>query len=540
MRRPLIAPLALIAGLATLASASPALADTSPVLPVISAVGADPADAGYLDFHATSDSAIDPASVTAQLTFRVSGEQPVTTVTGFTLVSGTPEDGTWRTTARMALGSHGVYDAVLDLTDADGDHPAYLGRGVVRFVDLPVFSDTALDRTTLDFEHQSVTATGSVSTFDPATGVTTSGWTGGKVYLEGSRGSGTYEVATSVQPDGTYQVTGPVAGYVYVYAVQEDSQTVNTEPVLVARTVSPTRIVFDKASGTAVYGSSYTVSGTAQYLSPTTNTWTSLPAADHDAEVVLQGPNGSHAYELTSGGGFGETLDAVTGDTTWSASVGGFGYLARSTAEAHLHALSRSVLTWSDHTFTAAGTIRVKGSLTASAGSIPTGRVQLQQSQNGRTGWATLTTVTPNAAGAFDVRHTLKQPTGYLRLYYPGSTDAAAASTSALHLTRAVTRITGFNASPEPVRKGRTLTVTGTLQRQNGSTWTGLSGQRVTLYFRAAGAKTKTRMTTVTTGKDGRFTVKLTAKQDGTWSATYSATSKYLDTTSNGDYVDVR
>ncbi|MCW2903837.1 MAG: hypothetical protein JWO67_6102, partial [Streptosporangiaceae bacterium] len=123
VRRPLIAPLALIAGLASLASASPALADTPPVLPVISVVGTDPNDAGYLDFHATSDSAIDPASVTAQLTFRVSGERPVTTVTGFTLVSGTPQDGTWRTTARMALGSHGDYDAVVDLADADGTRP---------------------------------------------------------------------------------------------------------------------------------------------------------------------------------------------------------------------------------------------------------------------------------------------------------------------------------------------------------------------------------------------------------------------------------
>ncbi|TKA09581.1 hypothetical protein [Actinacidiphila oryziradicis] len=540
MRRPLIAPLALIAGLATLASASPALADTPPVLPVISAVGADPNDAGYLDFHATSDSAIDPASVTAQLTFRVSGERPVTTVTGFTLVSGTPEDGTWRTTARMALGAHGDYDAVVDLADADGDHPAYLGRAVVRYVDLPVFSDTALDRTALDFEHQSVTATGSVSTFDPATGVTTSGWTGGTVYLEGTRGSGPWEVATTVQPDGTYQVTGPVHGYVYVYAVQQDSQTVNTELVQVSMTASPTRIVFDKPTDTAVYGSAYTVSGTAQYLSPTTNTWTPLPASDHDIEVGLQGPNGNHAYELTSGGRFSEKLDTVTGDTTWSALTGGYGYLAQSTADAHLHALSRSVLAWSDHTFTGAGAIRVKGSLTASAGPRPTGRVELQQSQNGSTGWTTVATVTPNAAGAFDAWHTLKHPTGYLRLHYSGSANATAAVTSKVHLTRSVTRITGFNASPEPVRKGGTLTVTGNLQRQNGSSWTSLSGQRVAIYFRVPGAKDGTRMATATTGNGGKFTVKLTAKQDGTWSATYAATSQYLNTTSAGDYVDVR
>lgn len=543
MRRTLIAPLSLVACLVTLAAAGPAFADTTDtVLPVISSLGGDSDDAGYLEFHAASDTAIDPGSITAQLTLRVSGDRPVTTVTGFTLVSGTAEDGTWRSSERMALGAHGVYDTTLDLVDADGDHPAYLGQGVVRYEDLPVFSDTALDRTTVDFEHRTVTATGKVSTFDPATGATTPGWTGSEVYLTGTRasGSGSYEVGADVQADGSYQVTAPVRSSVYVYAVQQDDQTVDTDPVLVARTTSPTRIVFDKAAGTAVYGGSYAVGGTAQYLSPTTNTWTPLTAGDPDTEVLLTGPNGSHAYELGSGGGFSETLGTVTGDTSWTAVVGGFGFLQQGSAQADLHALSRSVLSWSDHTFTGAGAIRVKGRLSASAGPLPTGRVQLQQSANGRTGWTTVTTVTPDATGAFDARHTLRTPTGYLRLYYPGSANATAVTTGVLHLTRAVTRITGFNASPEPVRKGRTLTVTGILQRQKGSTWTGVSGQHVTVRFRAAGAAASTRMATVTTGKDGRFTVTFTARQDGTWSSAYTATSPYLNTTSAGDYVDVR
>ena len=541
MRRPLIAPLTLIAGLVSIATVTPALADTTDtVLPVVSSVGGDPDDAGYLEFHATSDTAIDAGSITAQLTLRVSGDRPVTTVTGFTLVSGTAQDGTWRSSDRLALGTHGVYDTTVDLADADGDHPDYLGQGVVAYEDLPVFTDTALDRTTVDFEHQTVTATGKVSTFDPATGVTTPGWTDSGVYLTGTRGSGTWEVAADVQADGSYRATAAVHSYVYVYAVQKDVQTVNTDPVLVSRTMSPTRIVFDKAAGTAVYGGSYTVSGTAQYLSPTTDTWTPLTAADPDTEVLLTGPNGTHAYELGTGGRFSETLATVTGDTSWTAGVGGFAFLQGGNAQATLHALSHSTLAWSDHTFTGAGAVRVKGRLSASAGSQPTGSVRLQQSSDGRTGWTTVATVTPDATGAFDTWHTLRKPTGYLRLYYPGSADATPATNGVLHLTRAVTRITGFNASPEPVRKGRTLTVTGILQRQKGTTWTGVSGQKVTIRFRAAGATAVTRMATVTTGKDGRFTLTFTAQRDGTWSAAYTATGAYLDSTSAGDYVDVR
>ncbi|MGY5014686.1 hypothetical protein ACWCY6_42590 [Streptomyces sp. 900105755] len=541
MRRPLIAPLSLIAALVSIPAAGPAFADTADtVLPVVSSVGGDPDDAGYLEFHATSDTAIDAGSITAQLTLRVSGDRPVTTVTGFTLVSGTAQDGTWRSSDRMALGTHGVYDTTVDLADADGDHPNYLGQGVVAYEDLPVFTDSALDRTTVDFEHQTVTATGKVSTFDPATGVTAPGWTDSGVYLTGTRGSGTWEVAADVQADGSYRATAAVRSYVYVYAVQKDVQTVNTDPVLVSRTMSPTRIVFDKAAGTAVYGGSYTVSGTAQYLSPTTNTWTPLTAADPDTEVLLTGPNGTHAYELGTGGRFSQTLATVTGDASWTAGVGGFAFLQGGNAQATLHALSHSTLAWSDHTFTGAGAVRVKGRLSASAGPLPTGRVQLQQSADGRTGWTTVATLTPDATGAFDAWQTLHKPTGYLRLYYPGNADAIAATTGVVHLTRAVTRITGFNASPEPVRKGRTLTVTGTLQRQNGSTWTGVSGQHVTIRFRVAGGKTSTGMATVTTGKDGRFTLAFTAKQDGTWSAAYTATSAYLNSTSAGDYVDVR
>ncbi|MGW2278834.1 hypothetical protein [Streptomyces sp. NPDC001770] len=540
MRQTLLAPLSLIVGLVTIAGASPALADTTgTVLPVIASIVNDPDDAGFLEFHATSDTAIDPASITAQLTLRVSGDRPVRTVTGFTLVSGTAEDGTWRS-GRMVLGAHGVWDTVLDFSDADGDHPAYLGQTTVRYENLPVFTDAALDRTTVDFEHQTVTATGKLATFDPATGATTPGWTESKVFLAGTRGVHPYEVAADVQADGSYRATAPLHSSVYAYAVQQDAQTVSTDPVQVATTVSPTRVLFDKAAGTAVRGSSYTVGGTAQYLSPTTNTWTPLTAGDPDTEVLLMGPNGIHAHELSAGGRFSETLDTVTGDTSWTALVGGFGFLQEGTAQAGLHALSRSVLTWADYTFTGAGTIRVKGTLRASAGALPTGRVQLQQSADGRTGWKTVARVTPDAKGAFDASYALRTPTGYLRLYYPGSANATAATIGTVHLTRAVTRITGFNASPEPVRKGRILTATGILQRPNGSSWTAVAGQRVTIRFRRAGTAANTTMATVTTDKNGKFTAKFTAKQDGTWSTAYTATSAYLNTTSAGDYVDVR
>lgn len=547
MRRSLVAPLALVAGLASLAAPGSALADSSgpadAVQPVISGLGGDPADAGYLEFHAVSDTAIDPASISAQLTLRVSGDRPTTTVTGFSLVSGSAQDGTWRSSDRLELGAHGIYDVTVDLADADGDHPApppYPGQGTLDYQDLPVFTGASLDRTTVDFDHQQVTATGTVSTFDPASGLTTPGWTDSEVYLHGTRGSGPWDVPADVRADGSFTVTGPVYNQVYVYAVQRNGETVNTGPVTVTKVSDQTRIVFDAANATARYGSSYTVHGTAEYLSTTTGAWTPLPAGDPDTEVLLSGPNGVHGYELGTGGTFSESLAAVTGDTSWTAAVGGFGFLQQGSGQTDLRCVYPAKLVWSDHTFSGAGVVKIEGTLSAAPGPVPTGHVQLQQSADGRTGWTTVATVTPGVTGAFNTSHIMSRPTGYLRLYYPGSASATAATSPAVHLTRAVTRITGFNASPEPVRKGSTITVTGVLQRRSGATWSGVSGQTVTVWFRVHGGTTAVHKATVKTGTGGRFTVHFTAAQDGTWYSRYTATSAYLNSASSGDYVDVR
>ena len=55
-----------------------------------------------------------PASISAQLTLRVSGDRPTTTVTGFSLVSGSAQDGTWRSSERLQLVTQGVYDAAVE------------------------------------------------------------------------------------------------------------------------------------------------------------------------------------------------------------------------------------------------------------------------------------------------------------------------------------------------------------------------------------------------------------------------------------------
>ncbi|MFF8958900.1 hypothetical protein [Streptomyces sp. NPDC014894] len=98
------------------------------------------------------------------------------------------------------------------------------------------------------------------------------------------------------------------------------------------------------------------------------------------------------------------------------------------------------------------------------------------------------------------------------------------------------------NAAPEPVKKGKKLTVTGSLKRADWETgaYTGYTKQPVKLQFRKKGAKTFTTVKTVRTDAKGalRTTVKATA--DGTYRYNFAGTSTTAPVTNGGDYVDVR
>ncbi|WP_306215037.1 hypothetical protein [Actinoplanes sp. RD1] len=117
-------------------------------------------------------------------------------------------------------------------------------------------------------------------------------------------------------------------------------------------------------------------------------------------------------------------------------------------------------------------------------------------------------------------------------------TDRHAAATMTF---KRATRLSA-DAGPEPVKKGRTVTVTGSLTRQDWATWTAkpYAGRPVTLQFRKW--KTST-WTTVKTGKSSASgVVKLTtpAKADGHFRLVYAADATSAGYTSVADYVDVR
>ena len=98
------------------------------------------------------------------------------------------------------------------------------------------------------------------------------------------------------------------------------------------------------------------------------------------------------------------------------------------------------------------------------------------------------------------------------------------------------------NASPEPIAKGKTLTVTGKLSRANWDTdaYAGYTAQPVKLQFRKAGTSTYTTLKTVNTSSTGDLKTTTTASVDGYWRWSFAGTTTTPAVSATGDYVDVQ
>ncbi|MFC9290301.1 hypothetical protein [Streptomyces sp. NPDC057052] len=98
------------------------------------------------------------------------------------------------------------------------------------------------------------------------------------------------------------------------------------------------------------------------------------------------------------------------------------------------------------------------------------------------------------------------------------------------------------NASPEPVVKGRTITVTGKLSRANweDNLYHGYSTQPVKLQFRKKGSSTYTTVKTINTTTTGALKTTVKATADGYFRYTFAGTSTTPAVSAAGDFVDVR
>ncbi|WP_128431951.1 hypothetical protein [Streptomyces cyaneus] len=98
------------------------------------------------------------------------------------------------------------------------------------------------------------------------------------------------------------------------------------------------------------------------------------------------------------------------------------------------------------------------------------------------------------------------------------------------------------NASPEPVKKGKTITITGKLSRANWDrgTYNGYVEQPVNLQFRKKNSSTYTTVKTIKTNATGDLKTTVKATEDGYFRYTFAGTPTTPAVNATGDFIDVQ
>ncbi|MFD0315748.1 hypothetical protein [Streptomyces flavalbus] len=97
------------------------------------------------------------------------------------------------------------------------------------------------------------------------------------------------------------------------------------------------------------------------------------------------------------------------------------------------------------------------------------------------------------------------------------------------------------NASPEPVAKGATVTVSGKLTRADwpNARYVGLNGQSVKLQYRTK-TGSYTTLKTITSGTGGALKTTVKATADGYYRFAFAGLASTAPVNATGDYVDVK
>ncbi|MFD1304473.1 hypothetical protein ACFQ5X_01275 [Streptomyces kaempferi] len=510
--------------------------------PVFGDVGSDPSDAGFVTVAVSSDSAI--TEVSADLT-EVRGANPATVaVTGFTLVSGTAQDGVWRSPRMSQLPSYGSYDVTVSAQDSDGDIASSAHATTVDVEPKPVFADRSISPAVLDVEHTHVALSGRISLFDPITGETAP--LAGKslsvvaeyAYSAVTAADGSYAIDVAPKLNGENDTSVPVSLSFWIANPDGTNTYVLVDTKTLPVVVSPSRIRLDHSSVQIKFGAKVSSSGVVEYLY--NGTW--RPAKGVALDM------GNYATATSGSGGRFTLTDPYIpyDDGTYTVETTRYSYLTNpyltaSQAQFKVDVINRTNICFCSSWIDEYSNLHIQGSMNASNGKVPPNRkLYLQQSADGKTGWKSLGWFTAKSNGTFDLDGHVAVPKGYWRLYSTGSSDYQSGYSNSVHFNRTATRITGFNAGPEPVRKGHTVTATGTLQRLSGTKWVAFGKQRIYIVFQAKGKKSWTGLGSVKADSHGHFTARFTAKQDGTWVGVYLASGSYVDAESYHDYVDVR
>ncbi|MEV7740074.1 hypothetical protein AB0O75_50080 [Streptomyces sp. NPDC088921] len=464
--------------------------------------------------------------------------------------------GTWR--APVHLADLGDYRITVDLQDASGATvTGALSPYTLAYRTIVTISDLTATPSVPDYLHQQVSVTGTVLADDPRHPDAPAPADGLPVDIETGRG----RVSATTAADGRFAAAfvpvqtsidltvAPQASDAYPGAidVMPPKQYLHT-------TQAPVRFTASTHALNLKQGATGTVTGHAEIQ--TSTGWQPLP---HTA-ITLSGlgPNGLPDIplaETTTDSQGAYTLHVTSENPAPSAQlVVGTDYMPFqqvATQPFSLHVaytthLGMSASLNDDASLHGSGYVYYEDPR-AKWPAKPT--VTLQYSKDGKSGWKNATTIPikirynkPQFAEDFARTFTTANTNAYWRARFNGNPDLATSTTKPVHLYRYATRITGFRAHPDPVRKSQPISFGGTLQYKKGTTWKSLDSGSPTLYFKPRGSTTYHYVCELDSDKHGHLIGMVTAEKDGTWAIALSRQTgdHYLKSARVTDYVDVR
>ncbi|MFJ3233656.1 hypothetical protein [Streptomyces sp. NPDC086787] len=475
----------------------------------------------------------------------------------FTQQSGTDgRSGVWR--APVHLAELGEYRITVDMEDSSGATvTGAVSRWTLEYQTIVTVSGLTVAPARPDFFHQKVTVSGTELAEDPRTPDSPVPVANAPVLItsQGTSPFGRFNTQTGADGHFTFSfvptlhwadmTAWPQASSAYPGAIVLNSPVQHMHPVQ-----APTRFTVNTHALNLRQGTTGTVTGRAEIQ--TANGWQPLP----HTSLSLMGTGSSQ-------GGFGGT--ATTDDSgfytlrvpseeplpTSQLVLGETPFLQPATQPFSLHVAYTTDLTM-DATLGDDSRLHVSGYMlySDSRAHWPSNTaVSIEYSKDGKTGWKSASTIPvrikrnkPNFQEDFSASFTAPN-NAYWRARFSGNPDLASSTTKPVHLRRYPTRITGFDVSPEPVRKNGFIHLKGTLQYFTGTTWKPLADASPALYFRPRGASAYRYDSDLSTDSKGRIrNITLKDAQDGTWAVALNRNidDQYLKSPMATDYVDVR
>ncbi len=460
--------------------------------------------------------------------------------------------GVWR--APVHLADLGDYRVTVDLEDASGATvTGALSPHTLRYQTLVRIPELTATPAVPDYLHQQVTVSGSALATDPRHPDTPTPAAGVPVDIETGRG----RVNATTTDDGRFTATfvpvqtsidltaAPGASVNYPGAIDllSPKKSLHT-------TQAPVRFTASTHALNLKQGATGTVTGRAEIQ--TTSGWQPLP---HTSIGLFGTDSNVVAGQTTTDSQGTYTLHVSSYNAAPTAQlVAGTSYMPFQQVATEPFSLHVAYATHLDMSadLTDTSSLKVSGYVyyedaRAHWPARPT--ITLQYSKDGKSGWKNAATVPiklrynkPLFEEDFARTLTTTNTNAYWRARFDGNPDLATNTTKPVHLYRYATRITGFHASTNPVRKNQAFSFAGTLQYKNGTTWKPLYGGSPTLYFKPRGSTTYRYVTELGTDRHGHLIGMETAKQDGTWAIALSRQTgdHYLRSAQVTDYVDVR